>query len=46
MISRKAIVNNAKDFVVAFNMEKSPIKVMEMTPESIDKINKKLNLEE
>lgn len=46
MMSRKAIVNNAKDFVVAFNMEKSPIKVMEMTHESIDKINKKLSLED
>lgn len=46
VLSRKVIVNNAKDFVTAFNMDESPIEVFEMTHADIDKINKKLCLEE
>lgn len=46
VLSRKVIVNNAKDFVTAFNMDESPIEVFEMTHGDINKINKKLCLEE
>lgn len=45
VMSRKVIVNNAKDFVTAYNMEKSAVEFFEMTHGEIEKINKKLGLE-
>lgn len=45
VLSRKVNVNCAKDFVDAFNMEESSVEVFEMTHSAIDKINKKLGLE-
>lgn len=44
--TRKTIVNNAKDFVSAFNSEKSSIEVVEMTPSDIKSISHSLNLEQ
>lgn len=44
--TRKAIVNSAKDFVAAFNIEKSSVDVFEMSNSEIEKINKKLKVDE
>lgn len=45
VITRKAIVNCASDFVAAFNMEKSLINVIELTPSEITEINQYLELD-
>lgn len=42
--TRKKIVNNAKDFVEAFNSEKSSIEVVEMSPSDIESISNSLDL--
>lgn len=46
MVSNRAIVNCAKEFVGAFNDGHSSIGVYEMTSHEIDKIRKELNLDE
>lgn len=43
---RRKIVNNAKQFVEAFNSEKSSVETMEVTTEEIQKIYAKLKLED
>lgn len=45
VLSRKAIVNSAKDFVTAFNMEESLVDVSELTDACIQKFNKKIGLD-
>lgn len=44
VLSRKAIVNCAKDFVTAFNMEESSIDVTELTETAIKSFNKRIDL--
>lgn len=45
IIARRAVVNCAKDFVSAFNMEESQVEVSELTDATIKNFNKKIGLD-
>lgn len=46
VLSRKVIVNCAKDFVAAFKLEKSSIDITELTVARINNFNKRIKLDD